>query len=484
MTEGFLDHAHDAIIVSDLDGTVLFWGHGAEKMYGWRKDEALGKITHTLVRTEFPVPLEAIMAEVISKRWWEGELIQARRDGSRLTMESRWALQSDEKDRPVKIMQINTDITERTSSERGLLRLGTAIEQIAEGVAILDPHRSILYVNPAFEQINGLPPAEVLGRKYDEILCLAEKGVDPGPGMMETLTAGQMWAGRIIRKRKQGSPCELDVTISPVKDPLGTTINYVVLERDVTQEVRLQQHMRQTQKMEALRTLAGGLAHDFNNILMPIMINTEMALLDTPEASPVSRYLQLVLEAANRGKELIKQIITFSRQREEAKTPIEVAPIIQEALNFLKASIPKNVEIRDRIDAIPGLVQGDPTQIRQVLMNLCSNAAHAMRESGGILEVTLAAIEVNGEVSAQATALKAGPYVKLSIGDTGYGMDRETLERAFDPFFTTKRPGEGTGLGLAVVHGIVKNHGGAITSYSEKGKGSTFNVFLPLLAGS
>jgi PAS domain S-box-containing protein len=379
---------------------------------------------------------------------------------------------------------LRKEITERKTAEQRLLRLVTAIEQIAEGVAILDVDRTILYVNPAFESISNLPRREALGRKYDDILSAGDNSI----GIKDEMTGMRSDRGtlscHLIRTRKDGGPCELDVTVSPVKDPMGAIINYVVLERDVTQELRLQKQMRQTQKMEALGTLAGGIAHDFNNILMPIMINTEIALMDAAEASPVSRYLQPVLEAANRGKELIKQIITFSRQREGAKTPIEIAPIIQEALKFLRASIPKTIEIRDRIDAVPGPVLGDPTQMRQVLMNLCSNAAHAMRERGGILEVTLAAIDVNGEVSAQPVTLKPGPYVKLSVGDTGHGMDRETLERAFDPFFTTKRPGEGTGLGLAIVHGIVKNHGGVITSYSEKGKGSTFNVFLPLLAGS
>ena len=372
---------------------------------------------------------------------------------------------------------VNQDITERKAAEQELLRLVTAMEQTAEGIAILGVDRSILYVNPAFESINERARQDVLGRGYDEIVGAGDKGI----GIKGEISG--MWTCHLIRTRKDGGTRELDVTISPVTDPSGATINYVVLERDVTQEVRLQQHMRQVQKMEALGTLAGGIAHDFNNILMPILINTEMALQDVMEARPISHYLQVVLEAANRGRELTKQITTFTRQREEAKAPMEVAPIIQEALKFLRASIPRNIEIRDRIDAIPGVVLGDPTQMQQVLMNLCSNAAYAMRESGGILEVKLAAVDVSGEISAERVDLKPGSYVKLSVTDTGRGMDRETLERAFDPFFTTKPPGEGTGLGLALVHGIAKNHGGTVTAYSEKGKGSTFTVFLPLIAG-
>jgi PAS domain S-box-containing protein len=259
---------------------------------------------------------------------------------------------------------------------------------------------------------------------------------------------------------------------------------YEAVKNETEERKRVERQLRQVQKMEAMGTLAGGIAHDLNNILMPIMLNTEMALLDITQTSPVSRYLQLVLEAANRGRELIKQIVTFSRQKEEAKTPLEVGPVIEEALRFLRASIPMSIEIRSRIDTIPGLILGDVTQIQQVVMNLCSNAAHAMRGMGGVLDLTLEAIEIHeGEIGEQSS-LKPGSYVELRIQDTGPGMSTETLERVFDPFFTTKRPGEGTGLGLAVVHGIVKAHGGTIVAQSEEGKGSTFTVFLPLVKGS
>jgi CheY-like chemotaxis protein len=235
--------------------------------------------------------------------------------------------------------------------------------------------------------------------------------------------------------------------------------------------------------MEALGTLAGGIAHDFNNILMPILINAEMALLDEPEGSPTSKQLKLVLEAANRGKDLVKQIITFSRQKDQEKTIIKVNPIIKEALKFLRASIPKNIEIVDHIEAESALALADATQIHQVLMNLCSNAAYAMREKGGVLGVRLTEIDVDPDLAVKHIDLKPGPYLRLMVSDTGHGMTSEILEKAFDPFFTTKAPGEGTGMGLAVVHGIVKNHGGAITVYSELGRGTTFNVFLPRLKG-
>jgi signal transduction histidine kinase/CheY-like chemotaxis protein len=287
---------------------------------------------------------------------------------------------------------------------------------------------------------------------------------------------------RVTRKR-DGQSLELDVTFAPIRDESGAVINYLAVERDVTQEVRLEQHLRQLQKAEALGTLAGGIAHDFNNILNPIFINTELVLLDAPENSPMRQPLQLVLEAAERGKGLVKQIITFSRQKEYEAKPLKVGPLVKEALKFLRASLPSTVEIRAKIASETGFILADPSQVHQVVMNLCSNAAYAMREKGGMLEVGLAEVEVDEDMVRLHPNLEPGPYLRLTVSDTGVGMPREVMERVFDPFFTTKKPGEGSGMGLSVVQGIVRKANGAVTVYSEVGKGSTFNVFFPRVEG-
>jgi PAS domain S-box-containing protein len=401
------------------------------------------------------------------------------KDGKIKWCQSSWSGLYDENLSQIGIVIMDRDITERKAVELERLRLVTAIEQAAEGIVILGMDGTILFVNPAFENINHLTLQEVLGQTYDDILQIGMRGERIDHKMYRTLSRGEVWNGRLIRKKKDGTLCELDVTISPVKDPFGTPINYVAVERDVTEKVKLQERFRQAQKMEALGTLAGGIAHDFNNILMPIVINAELALLDIPEGSTTANYLKLVQEAANRGKDLVKQIITFSRQKEQVKAPVEIGPVLKEALKLLRSSIPKNIEIREHIEAVPNRVLADPTQIHQILMNLCSNAAYAMREKGGILHVSLNAMEVDDNMVAQHQDLNPGPHLSLTVSDTGHGMDKEMMERIFDPFFTTKKPGEGTGMGLAVVHGIVKNHGGAITAYSEVGKGSIFKVFLP-----
>ena len=375
------------------------------------------------------------------------------------------------------------DITERKKAEEERLRLAKALEQAAEGILIMDTDREVLYVNPAFEQINDLRSGDILRSNYDDILRMVGKEEGLEQRIAETLSRGERWNGHMTRRKKDGSSCELDVVISPVWDESGNLRNYVSVERDVTEEVKLQNHIRQRQKMEALGTLAGGIAHDFNNILMPILINTEMALMEGSEGSAASRHLHLVAEAANRGKELVKQIIAFSRQKDQERSAIEISSVIREALKLLRASIPKNIEIVDHINAESAVVLADATQIHQVLMNLCSNASYAMREKGGILEVNLSEIKVDPNLASRHLDLKPGPYLRLTVSDTGGGMTPEVMEKIFDPFFTTKAPGEGTGMGLAVVHGIVKSHGGAITVYSEAGKGTTFNVLFPQIMG-
>ena len=260
-----------------------------------------------------------------------------------------------------------------------------------------------------------------------------------------------------------------------------------LLEREIRErkqfeeeKKKLEAQLIQAQKMEAIGTLAGGVAHDFNNILSAVIGYTEIALDDAEKGSLLERNLRGVLQAGKRAKNLTKQILTFSRQAELELKPVQVKMVAEEALKFLRASLPTTIDISQDL-ASDSLIMGDPTQIHQLLMNLCTNAGHAMKENGGILEVILADVELDSNFIAQHPGTIAGPHLKLIVSDTGPGMTTEILERIFDPYFTTKDKGEGTGLGLSVVHGIIKSNAGNITVYSEPGKGSTFNVFFPVI---
>ena len=250
---------------------------------------------------------------------------------------------------------------------------------------------------------------------------------------------------------------------------------------DVTKQRRLEEHLRQSQKMEAIGTLAGGIAHDFNNILSAILGYTDMALTDREADDPHRHYLEQVYRAGERARDLVKQILTFSRQQDQGKKPVLVAPIVKEGIKLLRSSLPTTIKISQDVKDTSAMVSADPTQIHQVLMNLCTNAAHAMREKGGTLNIQLVREVIESDRTSQTLSLTSGNYAKLTVSDTGHGIDASIKDRIFDPFFTTKAIGEGTGLGLSVVYGIVRDHGGAIDVYSEAGSGTTVTVYFPLV---
>ena len=260
-------------------------------------------------------------------------------------------------------------------------------------------------------------------------------------------------------------------------DDRPATINFL---RDITELKRIEGRLQQAHKMEAIGTLAGGIAHDFNNILSAILGYTELALLDLPSPNPAREVLLQTMKAGTRARDLVRQILTFSRKAQLDKHPLDLAPIIEEGLNFLRASLPATIEIRQQVESGLGAVVADSTQIHQVLMNLCANASHAMRDGEGVLTVALTRIQIGSPQGHSSLELEPGAYLKLVVSDTGHGMAPQVAERIFEPFFTTKGVGEGSGMGLAVVHGIVKSHGGEIAVQSEPGRGAAFQIYLPV----
>jgi PAS domain S-box-containing protein len=386
----------------------------------------------------------------------------------------------DSKGNIVGAVETIEDITDRKKAEEDRVRLVTAIGQAAESFVVTDKDWIVEYVNPALERITGYEASEIIGR-HMRILEYDKHDKTLYKGIQAVLNRGDTWSGRLTNRKKDGASYEAEVTTSPVRDNSGKVVNYVSIQRDITHEVKLEKELRQAQKMEAIGTLAGGIAHDFNNILMAVSGYTELAYAKCPEGDPVRRHLDQVRVASSRAKDLVTQILTFSRNTEQARKPMSVDPIVKEALKLLRSSLPSTIEIRQEIEVPPDgcLVLTDPTQIHQVVMNLCANAAHAMRAKGGLLTVGLSCEPVDAQFLATFPGLRPGPYLCLTVKDTGHGMDASIGERIFDPYFTTKGPGEGTGLGLAVVQGIVKSHVGAVTVHSELGQGTTFRVFLP-----
>jgi len=252
------------------------------------------------------------------------------------------------------------------------------------------------------------------------------------------------------------------------------------LEVEMQERKRAEKELIQVQKMEAIGTLAGGIAHDFNNILTAVIGYAELGMYKKSMDQGKTEYIFMqILSAGNRARELINQILTFSRQRDEERLPVKLGSIIKEALQLIRVGLSRHIEIREHIRTTTDMVFADPTQLHQIIMNLCTNAAHAMKEKGGILEVALDDLLIDTSSQEQFPDLSPGGYLKLTVRDTGTGIDPKVISRIFDPFFTTKAPGEGTGMGLSVVHGIVKHYGGKILVSGELGKGATFSVLLP-----
>ncbi|MHC1729586.1 MAG: PocR ligand-binding domain-containing protein [Syntrophobacteraceae bacterium] len=292
---------------------------------------------------------------------------------------------------------------------------------------------------------------------------------------MRTKSGGWCWIlnrGRVVERDADDHPVRL----------VGTHSDITERKRSEEEKERLQAQLQQAQKIEAIGTLAGGIAHDFNNILATILACSQIALRDLPDSNPAHVDLQQIVQSTLRATDLVKQILAFSRKTGKEKIhPLRVGSIIKEAIQLLRACLPSTIEIRQSIWSKEDLALIDPTQIHQVLVNLCTNAAHAMREKGGVLGISLTKVNLDACDVIACPGLKPGQYLELSVSDTGHGMDPDTLRQIFDPFFTTKEPGEGTGLGMAVVHRIVRRHGGAIRVHSEPGKGATFDVLLPVI---
>ncbi|MGD2062531.1 MAG: PAS domain S-box protein [Nitrospirota bacterium] len=378
-----------------------------------------------------------------------------------------------------------TDITERSRAEEKLRKLSAAVEQSPVSVIITDARGDIEYANPKFTEVTGYRLAEVLGQN-PRVLKSGEMSREGYRQLWETIAAGRHWHGEFHNKKKNGELFWEQASISPIRDDAGAITHFVAVKEDITArkemeaETRaLEAQLRQAQKMETIGTLAGGIAHDFNNLLQAIIGYGGMVLEDTPEDSRPNAYVQHILKAAESAKDLVRQILTFSRQVNVERRPVRIDRVVNEAMVLVRATIPPSIVLQQSIDPHVNSVVAEVSEIHQLVMNLCTNASHAMRDRGGMLDVRLETVTITRELSATRRRLVPGEYVRLRVSDTGTGIDPSHLERIFDPFFTTKGPQEGTGLGLSVVHGIVTAQGGEIVVDTALGQGTTFDIYLP-----
>jgi two-component system, cell cycle sensor histidine kinase and response regulator CckA len=477
---------------NDRDWTMEFVSEGCRELTGYAPADLVGNQAHSynaLVNASYRDYLWQKWQTVLRKRRkFEDEYEITTRSG-----ETKWVWEQgegvfDENGRLLALEGFISDITERKHAGLERERLTRAIEQSLEIIIITDAAGAILYVNPAFTTATGYSREEALGRN-PRMLQSGRHEAAFYQTMWATLLSGQVWEGQLVNRRKDGGLYTEQASISPVRDATGRIVNYVAVKRDITQQLldqeekaTLRAQLLQSQKMESIGRLAGGVAHDFNNMLQAILGYTEMAMEQAPPGQPLHADLLEIQKAARRSASLTRQLQAFARKQHIAPRLVQLNKAIENMTAMLRPLLGEEVTLEWRPGPDLGLVRIDPGQLDQVVTNLCLNARDAIGKAGRIVMETRNAT-VDRPLHNLHGDIVPGQYVVLSVSDDGCGMEAEVIEHIFEPFFTTKSVGKGTGLGLATVYGIVQQSRGILQVFSRPGHGSAFHVFLPRQAG-
>lgn len=488
MLTTMLANLHDFAYLYDRAGRFLFANQPLLDLWGLTLDEVVGKDFYEL---GYPDDLARHLQQQLQEVFETGKIITGETPyvspaGVQGFYEYIFSPAFAENGTVEFVVGSTRDITKRKLAETALRDSDEKFRAMADNITdvfwITSPDFNTMhYVSSGYERLWGRPVESLYANPDQWVETILPDDREGVLAVFATLTGTASEVSIEYRiARPDGTVRWIHDRGFQVRDALGKLVRLTGIASDITERKKMEAQLSQAQKLESIGTLAGGIAHDFNNILAAIMGYSQMAQRDLSPDSRAQAHLEQVLIASTRAKDLVKQILTFSRSEEPDRETLELQHIIAETLKLLRVSLPSTVEIRQNINTAIPSVLGDATQLQQVILNLCVNAAQAMKEHGGVLGVRLTRLDIDRNVAGIHPDLKEGPHVRLDVSDTGCGMDRATQGRIFEPFFTTKAPGEGTGLGLAVVHGVIKNHGGAIAVYSEMGVGTTFSIYLPV----
>jgi PAS domain S-box-containing protein len=469
-----INQAHDTITITDLEGIITDVNAAQCQSIGRTREELIGKSVEIYGDDPTRGATQREIIEATRTRGeWRGEVVNVTAAGKEVIVECHTWLLRDDQGKATGLCGVAMDITERKRAEEQIQILAHAVETTNELISITDMNDRFTFVNKAFLQGYGYTAEEVLGQTPVLLASLNNPPELSRHIMFSAHTQG--WRGELINRRKDGSEFPISLNVSPIHDATGQTVGLMGMAQDITEKKLLEEKFLHAQRLESIGTLAGGVAHDLNNALAPIMMGVELLKMQYPKESQI---LDMFETSAKRGADMVRQLLTFAKGAEGERVLLRPGHLVKELEHLIKGSFPKNLQLVVKCDPNLPIVLGDATQLHQILLNLCVNARDAMPH-GGTLTLEAQSMEVDAVYASSVTDAKPGKYVALRVCDTGTGIPPEILDRIFDPFFTTKGPDKGTGLGLSTVMGIVKGHGGFLQVYSPPGQGSTFTAYLP-----